>query len=114
MSLELEESLRWWQTMLTLGIVEFREWDAPAGKPVHVFCDAAGSPARLGAVLFLDDNCQYTSMIPPDEAVALFKRRGDQQIMALELLAIAMALSTFQKALRGRRVVIHCDNTGSE
>ena len=53
-------------------------------------------------------------MGPQADAVDLFRRRNDNKIMALELLAIAMALSTFEKELRRRSVVIHCDNTGSE
>jgi len=43
-----------------------------------------------------------------------FASRSDQQIMGLELLAISLGLCTFEHLLRGRNVVVHCDNTGSE
>jgi hypothetical protein len=32
----------------------------------------------------------------------------------LELLGVSMGLSTFEEQLKGRRVVIHCDNKGAE
>ena len=34
--------------------------------------------------------------------------------MGLELLSIALGLSVFEKQLRGRKVVIHSDNSGAE
>jgi hypothetical protein len=43
-----------------------------------------------------------------------FQRRGDNQIMGLELLSISLGLWSFQKLLRGRKVVVHSDNTGAE
>eukprot|EP00973_Karenia_brevis_P086403 11980337-Karenia_brevis.AAC.1 len=43
-----------------------------------------------------------------------FKPRKDKQIMGLELLAISLALCTFRNELREQRVVVYCDNKGSE
>ena len=34
--------------------------------------------------------------------------------MGLELLAISLGLCTFEALLADRKVVVHCDNTGSE
>ena len=34
--------------------------------------------------------------------------------MGLELLSISLGFDTFAERLRGRRVVVHSDNTGSE
>eukprot|EP00973_Karenia_brevis_P002177 293821-Karenia_brevis.AAC.1 len=34
--------------------------------------------------------------------------------MGLELLAISLAFCTFRQMLAGRKVVVHCDNTGAE
>ena len=53
-------------------------------------------------------------MEPPDAMLAKFKRRGDNQIMGLELLSISLGLCTFQDMLKKRRVIVHCDNSGSE
>ena len=44
----------------------------------------------------------------------LGKEREDQQIMGLELLSIALGLSTFQGECAGRKVVVHSDNRGAE
>ena len=43
-----------------------------------------------------------------------FQRRGDNQIMGLELLSISLGLWSFQNLLQGRKVVVHSDNTGAE
>ena len=43
-----------------------------------------------------------------------FRDRGDNQITGLELLAISLGLSTFERRIRGRKVVIRSDNSGSE
>ena len=48
------------------------------------------------------------------KALQFFKRRSDNQIMGLELLAISLGLATFVDTLRGRKVIVHSDNTGSE
>jgi hypothetical protein len=40
--------------------------------------------------------------------------RGDNQIASLELLSIALGISTFEQKLRGRNVVVHSDNTTAE
>ena len=34
--------------------------------------------------------------------------------MGLELLAVSLGLCTFVGLLRGKKVVVHCDNTGAE
>ena len=41
-------------------------------------------------------------------------RREDNQIMGLELLAVALGLSSFSELVQGRHVVIHSDNAGAE
>ncbi len=111
---EFLRSLRWWLTVLELGLAEVREWKQSASPPVHLFCDARGSPAHLGAVLFADGRCFWTHMAPPRSVVDRFRRRSDQQIMGLELLAISLGLCSFESLLRGRNVITHSDNKGSE
>ena len=114
LSIELEESLRWWKVVFQCGIAEIKEWEPPHGEVLHMFCDARGSPARLGAVLFFGEQRLFTQMEATEQAVSFFKTRCDSQIQGLELLAISMGLSTFQSFLKNRSVVIHCDNTGAE
>ena len=81
---------------------------------MQVFCDARGSPPHMGVVIFVDNQCWWTHSIVSDETLARFRSRRDNQIMGLELLAISLAFCTFDWLLRGRTVVIHSDNTGSE
>ena len=111
---ELRRALSWWLAVLQMGIVEEHAWAPPGGRPVHLFCDASGCPAHLGAVVYVDDECFWTHMAPGFELVSRFQSRRDNQIMGLELLAISLGLCTFEKFLYGRKIVVHCDNSGSE
>ena len=110
----LRRALLWWRRVLTMDIAELREWKETEAGVAHLFCDAAGQPAHLGAVLFIDDTCFWTHLPVPQDIQAFFKAREDNQIMGLELLAISLGLSSFEHLLKRRRVVVHSDNTGSE
>jgi len=114
MSSELERSLCWWKEVLQRGLCERRQWKQVYLPPVHLFCDARGFPAYLGAVVMVDDKCYYTHMAPTPELMSMFRRRKDNQIMGLELLSISLGLHTFENLIKGRNVVVHSDNTGSE
>ena len=111
---ELGRALQWWLDVLRLEICELRSWQAPGEAPVHLFVDARGDPPDLGAVVFAGGSCYWTHFVVPPSLLACFKRRRDNQIMGLELLAISLGLSTFGAMLKGRCVVVHSDNTGSE
>jgi len=111
---ELQRSLLWWKTVLQLELAELRPWKPPQEAPIHMFGDASSTPPYLGAVLFADGKWEYTHMAPPSEVLERFRRRRDKQIMGLELLAISLGLSTWREKLKGRKVVIHSDNKGSE
>ena len=80
----------------------------------HLFCDARGFPGRLAAVAYIGNDVLYTDFAVPDCLLRIFRRRKDNQIMGLELLSIALGLSTFSEQLRGKNVVVWSDNTGSE
>lgn len=114
MSQELQRALRWWLEVLQRGLCERRAWNKEDEPAVHLFCDASGHPAHLGAVLFIGDMCYYTDMAPDGKVLDMFRRRRDNQIMGLELLSISLGLCTFERIIRGRNVVVHSDNTGSE
>ena len=92
MSHELEAALRWWLQVLKSGLAEFKEWKANLQRPLHLLCDASGSPPHLGAVLVHDEECFYTDLVPSPQLMAAFKQRRDNQIMGLELLAISLGL----------------------
>ena len=114
MSSELRRALTWWIQILKSKLCEKRSWTNSHSEPVHLFCDASGSPAHLGAVLLIDDRCYFTHYVPPAVVVNGFRRRSDNQIMGLELLSISLGLCTFADLIRGRNVVVHSDNTGAE
>ncbi len=112
---ELRRALLWWRTVLRTGIAERRPWQhLSAERPLHLFTDASGTPPYLGAVLFDGEVWRFTHMAAPEVITQCFKKRSDNQIMGLELLGISLGLSTFQRQLHGRSVVIHCDNSGAE
>ena len=113
-SVELQRSLQWWREVLQRGLRERRAWKHDEKPPVNLFCDASGYPAYLGAVLFIDSECYYTDFAPTAELTAMFRCRKDNQIMGLELLSISLGLCTFENLIRGRKVIVHSDNTGSE
>jgi hypothetical protein len=110
----LMRALQWWCAALKSDIAEEREWSAKPQPPVHVFCDASGSPPLLGVVLCCDAAWFWTHMAPDDAIMSHFVSRRDSQIMGLELLAVSLAMCTFESLLQGRQVVIHCDNRGAE
>ena len=104
----------WWRSALQSEIAEERVWSATPLPPVHVFGDASGSPPQLGVVVCADAVWYWTYLAPGDSVMQPFARRRDCQIMGLELLAISLAMCTFERILRGRTVVVHCDNSGAE
>ena len=111
---ELRRALLWWRDILSTNIAELKPWKQVTSTPVHMFCDAAGRKPYMGVVVFIDGECLWTHMVPPRKVMCRFRARSDNQIMGLELLAISLGLSTFERRLRGRKVIIHSDNSGSE
>lgn len=111
---ELLRALGWWIKVLELGIVERIAWSLSSESPVHLFCDASSNPAHLGAVIFYGGAWMWTHMAVPKSLLDCFQHRNDGQIMGLELLAVSLGLCSFVGMLRGRKVIVHCDNRGSE
>ena len=111
---ELRRSLHWWRSILEMRISELRSWQQNVDQPAHLFCDAAGSPPHLGAVLCVDSCWYWTHSDAPKNVLAKFTHRKDNQIMGLELLSISLGFATFAELIRRKRVVVHSDNTGSE
>ena len=113
-SAALRTVLKWWDVVLQWDLAESRAWEQPKHAPVHLFVDARGQPARCAAVLFIDGKCRYTDGQPSQKYRALLDKRQDNQIMSLEIMAVALGLSTFSEVLKGRKVVVYSDNTGAE
>jgi hypothetical protein len=64
--------------------------------------------------LFGGHQILYTDGQPALAIMERFMKRSDNQITTLEVLAIAVGLSTFGELLENRRVVIFSDNVGAE
>ena len=103
----LRRALLWWIDALALDVAETRAWDALETRVAHLFCDAAGEPAHLGAVLLLDGKCYWTHLVVSEECLTFSRAREDKRIMGLELLSISLGICTCEKLLHGRRVVVH-------
>ena len=114
MDAALKLCLRWWLEILDMQIKEQRSWHHSSKSCAYLFCDARGEPPRVAAVLLLDGTARYTDFEPPSNVLAFFAPRSDEQIMGLELLSIALGLSTFGPLLAGRTVRVYSDNVGSE
>ena len=50
MAVELRRALEWWRNVLLSKLTERKAWKQQQSEPVHLFCDASGRPAHLGAV----------------------------------------------------------------
>jgi len=79
-----------------------------------MYTDARSTPPRIAAVLFKDGHVFFADMEPPAEVLDNFRFGGDNGIMSLELLSIALGISAFGNMVAGRNVIIYSDNTGAE
>ena len=101
--------------MLKSDVAEQRSWTQPQQKQdAHLYVDARSTPPRCAAVLFLDGHTYFTDGEPGKEHMKCVGKRGDGQILSLELMAIAVGLATFADELQGRQVWIFEDNTAAE
>jgi hypothetical protein len=56
----------------------------------------------------------YCDMEPPACVMEFFQKRGDKQITSLEILSIALGISTFGDLISNRRLIVFSDNKGAE
>ena len=108
----LRRALLWWLEVLQSQIAKTRAWDRIVEPACHMFLDAASTPARCAAVLFIDGRILHTDAAPSKAMLGQFQARNDNQITGLEIFAIALGLSTFQREIAGRSLVIYSDNKG--
>ena len=109
-------SLTWWLDVLERGVAEHAAWEArePAAPPLLLWADARGSPARIAAVLYADGSWLYTDLAPDPDVMRQFMARGDNQIAGLEMLAVALGVSTWDRLIQGRSLRVFSDNTVAE
>ena len=110
---ELRRALLWWCVVLKEHIAQPVPMNKLPDKVLNLFCDARGVPPRTAAVLIDGDQVWYTDARPPKAAMRMFLERQDEQIMGLELLAVAMALHTFAGMLKGTTVRVWTDNASA-
>ena len=106
--------LEWWHDLLQKELHITRPWQVKNSSPLHLFADARSTPPRIAAILVADDRAWYTDMEPSQSVMQCFEARSDKQICGLELLSIALGLSTWPHLLAGRKLKIWSDNVGAE
>ena len=97
-----------------VGCARSSGMEAQLMDAAHLFADARSTPPRVAAVLFARGSIWYTDWEPDAAILRLFHRRSDNQIMSLELLAIAVAMSSFRHLLPCTAIEIFSDNRGAE
>jgi hypothetical protein len=107
-------ALKFWREVLAMELKETKEWNARDKGVCQLLCDARGTPPHLAAILVIGGVIYYTHLAPPASVLQFFHKRDDAQIMGLELLAIALGLSTFGELVRDRTVHTWSDNAGAE
>ena len=85
--------LKWWQHVLKNKLWQKQRLCARP-EVIDLFCDAASTPARVAAVCMDASSLEYTAWSPPSELLEMLEPRRDQQIMALELMAIVVGGTT--------------------
>jgi hypothetical protein len=110
--LSLSSALEWWQRALEEQTSEDFPFEAVQSCTAEIFCDAAGSPPHICAVIFIDGQSFYCHNSVPDAWLNWFAERNDAQIMGLELLAVLYAILNFLPLIQGRTVRIWTDNEG--
>lgn len=87
---ELELALNWWLEVFKCDIKEERAWHHEAQRPIHIYTDARSTPPRVAAVLIKDGHTYYADLEPSPDVLKHFRFGGDNGIMSLELLSIAL------------------------
>jgi len=110
----LRTALKWWLQVLSAHITELRSWKHTPDETVYLYADASAEPAHVAAVLFTNDGTVFSDWQPTEEFMEIFTPRSDHQIMGLEMVAIALGISTFKDYLRDKHVMLFSDNVGAE
>jgi hypothetical protein len=69
-------------------------------RPCRLYVDAASTPARLAAVLFIDGQVLYTDVEPTQQIMEQLAARRDKQITSLVGVVLARAPLCMSRALR--------------
>jgi ribonuclease HI len=105
------EDLRWWSKVLHTASA----WDGtrPCTNAALELVRGEFANAEGGAVVFTDaSGVGFGAHWGPAEMQGFFTRQQQQSHIAwLELTAIVRALQTWAPKLRGRKVLVRCDNT---
>ncbi len=100
---ELELTLQFWLEALMHRLCQLRPWVKEISQPAYLFCDSRSVPPRLVAVLTCDRGVYYSGMQPSSAVMRSLAKRGDRQIMSLELLSIAFGTRASVCGRRGRQ-----------
>ena len=85
--------LKWWQDVLCNKLSQMPRL-CVRPEVSDLFWDAACTPARVAAVCMDTSSLEYTAWSPPVKMLEMLEPTRDQQIMALELMAIVVGSTT--------------------
>ena len=109
----LVAALLWWIEFLRNPNQKTVEYDFKP-ESIHVSTDASSTPPRLAALTKDAEGMRYTDVAPSSALLDALCQRKDEQIMALEMLAVLLAQNTFREGMRSKRVHIWVDNSSGE
>ena len=91
----------WWVEYIQHAPRIERFADVSSRPHIISWGDACGENRLVSVVLVVENRMWWTVWYPPEEVVETFIPRKDCQIQMLEMLAIALAIGTFQDCLKG-------------
>ena len=88
----LGRALAWWKRVLANEVCQLRPWEEVGTPACHLFVDAAITPPRVAAVLFLEGRVWYTDGRPSEHIMSQLADRRDKQITSLASVAARVQL----------------------
>ena len=114
MSGDLKACLWCWLTILMNFVHEPLPLSRIRRPVIELFTDARSKPPRIAGVMLGSLSPVYTAWDPDEETMAAWVLRIDDQIVALELLAVVVSVLTFCEELSGTSVRLWIDNSVGE
>ena len=111
---DVADALRWFLDILEKGLAEERAWGCKESRaPVLIWTDARSTPPRLAAVCVDAESGRvwWTDWAPPASLLRQLPESGDGHIATLEIMAVALAFSTWEPWLAGKAVRVFSDDT---
>ena len=110
----LAMAIIWWFQVLKLQLCQEVPLAIVRTPVIELFCDAASKPPCVAGVGIHRGAIMYTAFEVNHRIMRALEVRKDDQIMALELLAILVSLRTWGHVMSGTTVRVWTDNVGAQ